>query len=193
MTPAQAARRQRQAGFTLIELIIATALGLLVLSALTSVVLTTSVAANTATVRIQASSQVRNFQFNAYDDFALARAPVPTGCVGTSGSPCTTQPMFLVGNQWQPNQNDPNGGVAALYSVRYTWDSKLQTVTREAGGSSRVAASNVTAFSWYIDSSNGAWPTVVVSLKVTIATYNAVYSESQTLRFYPRITATPAP
>jgi prepilin-type N-terminal cleavage/methylation domain-containing protein len=191
MTPAQAARRQRQAGFTLIELIIATTLGLLVLSALTSVVLTTSQAANTATVRIQASSQVRNFQFNAYDDFALARAPVPTGC-GTPSSPCTTQPMFLVGNQWQSIQNDPNGGVVALYSARYTWDPKLQTLTREAGGSSRVAASNVTAFSWYIDSS-GAWPSVVVSLTVTIATYNAVYSESQTLRFYPRITAKPAP
>lgn len=188
MTPAQAARRQRQAGFTLIELIIATALGLLVLSALTSVVLTTSQAANTATVRIQASAQVRNFQFNAYDDFALARAPVPTGC-GTSSSPCTTQAMILLGSQWVPNQTNPNGGAAAPYTARYAWDSTKQTVTREAGGTTRVAASNVTAFSWYIDSSNGAWPTVVVSLKVTIATYNAVYSESQTLRFYPRITA----
>ena len=34
------ARRKRQAGFTLIEVIIATALGLLVLGALTSVVMT---------------------------------------------------------------------------------------------------------------------------------------------------------
>jgi prepilin-type N-terminal cleavage/methylation domain-containing protein len=187
MTPAQTARRQGQAGFTLIELIIATAIGLLVLSALTSVVLTTSVAANTATARIQASEQVRNFQFTAYDDFALARAPVPTGC-GTSSSPCTTQVMDLFGSQ-PPSQN---GGLAPGYAVRYTWNSTNQTVTREAGGSSRVAASNVTAFSWYIDSS-GAWPTVVVSLTVRIATYNSVYSESQTFLFYPRITAPPPP
>jgi prepilin-type N-terminal cleavage/methylation domain-containing protein len=186
VTPAQAARRQRQAGFTLIELIIATTIGLFVLSALTSVVLTTSQAANTATVRIQASEQVRNFQFTAYDDFALARAPVPNGC-GTVSNPCTTQGMDLFGSQ-APNQN---GGLAPGYAVRYTWDPTGKTVTREASGSSRIAASNVTAFSWYIDNS-GAWPSVVVSLTVTIATYNSVYSESQTFLFYPRITARPA-
>jgi prepilin-type N-terminal cleavage/methylation domain-containing protein len=182
VTPQVAARRRRQAGFTLVELIIATALGLLVMGALTSVVLTTSVAGNTAMGRIEASAQVRSFQFIAYDDFALARAPSPTGC-GTASTPCTTETMVLLGSR-VPNETS---GVASPYTVRYSWDSNLKKVTREAGGSNRVAASSVSAYSWYVDSS-GANPTVVVSMTVTIDSYNSKYSESQTLRFYPRIT-----
>lgn len=180
-----AARRKSQAGFTLVELIIATALGLVVMGALTSVVLTTSVAGNTAIGRIEASAQVRGFQFIAYDDFALARAPAPTGCAGTLTAPCTTQDLLLHGSRVV---ND----AAVSYTVRYAWDSNRKTVTREVGGSTRVAASNVTAYSWYVDST-GANPTVVVSMTVTIPSYNASYSESQTLRFYPRITVSPSP
>ena len=56
----------------------------------------------------------------------------------------------------------------------------------------RVAASSVSAYSWYLDSS-GANPTVVVSMTVTIDSYNSKYSQSQTLRFYPRITVLPSP
>ncbi len=178
-----AARRRRQAGFTLIELVIATALGLVVMGALISVVLTSILADNTATARVEASSQVRNFQFTAYDDFVLARPPVPSGC-GTSGNPCTTQDIVLQGSK-VPNAI---GGVAAPYTVRYAWDAGRQLVTRYTGTSGRVAASNVTAYSWYIERS-GAYPTVVVNLTVTIPTYNATYSESQTLLFYPRITS----
>jgi prepilin-type N-terminal cleavage/methylation domain-containing protein len=185
--PAQAARRQSQAGFTLIELIIASALGLLVLSALTSVVLTTSMATNTAVGRIEASSQVRSFQFTAYDDFALARAPAPSGC-GTPGAPCTTQEMVLQGSR-VPNQVN---GVAVPSTVRYIWDAATHLVTRYTGTSSRVAANHVTAYSWYIEG-GGSRPSVVVSLTVTIASYNVSYSESQTFRFSPQITATPSP
>ncbi len=68
MKPGKIVRRNSQAGFTLIELVIATAIGLVVMSALTSVVLTTVIADNTAIAHVEASSQVRNFQFNAYDD-----------------------------------------------------------------------------------------------------------------------------
>jgi prepilin-type N-terminal cleavage/methylation domain-containing protein len=183
MTPTQAARRRRQAGFTLIELVIASALGLLVLSALTSVVLTTSIATNTAFGRIQASAQVRSFQFTAYDDFAMAKAPAPSGC-GTPNTPCTTQEMVLRGLR-VPNQVN---GVAAPYVVRYSWDSTAHVVTRYLDTSSRVAADHVTAYSWYIDSS-GSRPSVVVSLTVTIPSYNASYSQSQTFRFSPQVTA----
>ncbi len=183
-----APRHKAQAGFTLIEVIIATALGVLVLGALTSVVLTMVLASNTATGRVEASSQVRNFQFTAYDDFALARPPVPPGC-GTPGNPCTTQDLVLAGSHL-PNQV---GAVPTPYTVRYAWDASRHEVTRYAGSSSRVVATNVTAYSWFIDSPTGANPTVVVSMTVTIAFYNTIYSESQTLRFYPRITATPSP
>jgi prepilin-type N-terminal cleavage/methylation domain-containing protein len=183
MKPSAAARRKSQAGFTLIELIIASAIGLVVMSALTSVVLTTVVADNTAIAHVEASSQVRNFQFSAFDDFAQARPPAPSGC-GTPGTPCTTQDLLLQGSK-VPNQV---GGVAVPYTVRYTWDSGRQTVTRYAGPSSRVVASNVTDYSWYIDTS-GAKPSVVINMTVTIASYNVTYRESQTFLFYPRVAA----
>jgi prepilin-type N-terminal cleavage/methylation domain-containing protein len=182
-----AARRRSQGGFTLIELIIATALGLLVLSALTSVVLTTMMADNTASGRIEASSQVRNYQFAAYDDFVLARLPAPPGC-GTANTRCTTQDLVLTGSL-APN---PPDSPPVSSTVRYAWDASLDVVTRYAGTTSRVVASNVTAYSWYIDRSE-LYPTVVVSITVTIPSYNATYSASQTLRFYPRVTATPSP
>ncbi len=74
--------------------------------------------------------------------------------------------------------------MAVPYTVRYAWDSGQQTVTRYAGPSSRVVVSNVTAYSWYIDTSGGK-PTVVVNLTVTIASYNVTYREL----FYPRVAA----
>jgi prepilin-type N-terminal cleavage/methylation domain-containing protein len=182
-----AARRQRQAGFTLIELIIATAIGVLVMGALTSVVLTTVLAANTANGRIEASSQVRSFEFTAYDDMAFAQPPAPQGC-GAPGTPCTTQVMILQGCLQPTDARD----AGVVHTVRYAWDSAAQVVRRYSATSSgvvaRVIASNVKMFSWYLDT--GAHPTsVVVSMTVTVAAYNTTYSESQTLRFYPRITS----
>ena len=177
-----AARRKQQAGFTLIELIIATAIGVLVMGALTSVVLTTVLAANTANGRIQASSQVRSFQFTAYDDMAFAQPPAPVGC-GAPGIPCTTQDMILQGCLKPINARDPG----VVDTVRYAWDSAAQVVRRYSATSSHVVARNVTMYSWYLDP--GAHPSVVVNMTVTVAAYNTIYSESQTLRFYPRITS----
>jgi prepilin-type N-terminal cleavage/methylation domain-containing protein len=186
VTPKQAARLRRQAGYTLIEVIIASALGLLVMSAMTSVVLTSVLAANTATGRVEASTQVRNFQQSAYDDFALSSSPsIPSGCSGTAGSPCTYQALVLQGSRMPNTVN----GAAALYSVTYTWDPVQHSVTRAVTGvSTRTTSENVTAYSWYVDGS-GAYPSVVVSMTVTIASYNTSYAESQTLRFYPRVTS----
>jgi prepilin-type N-terminal cleavage/methylation domain-containing protein len=183
MNPKLAARHKGQAGFTLIELVIATSLGLVVLSALTSVVVTTMLADNTARARVEASTQVRSFQAFADDDFVLAKAPAPSGC-GSSGNPCTTQDLLLQGSR-VPNVI---GGVPAPYTVRYAWDAGRQQVTRYTGASSVVIASNVTAYSWFVDRTS-AKPTVVVRMTVTIATYNATYSESQTFLFSPRITS----
>ena len=188
-----AASRRRQSGFTLIELLIATTLGLVVLGALVSLVLTMSVADNTAAGRVEASSQVRNFQLAAYEDFVLARPPTSPGC-GTAANQCTTQTLLLMGDQ------APTTGQPVPDTIRYQWYPSTQTVTREADDPTpscpvppctRTVSSNVTAYSWYVDRTGA--PTVVISLTVTIPSYNATYSESQTFRFYPRITATPSP
>ena len=183
MKGSRAARHRHQAGFTLIELLIATALGVLVLSALTSIVLTTTQAAGTANSRIEASAQVRNFQLTAYDDFALARPPTTPGC-GTRDDPCTTQDLVLAGSR-MPNTTT---GTASPYTVTYSWDAADGNLFRRVAGlSSRVVANNVTAFSWYVDSS-AAHPTVVIDMTVTVKSFSTTYSESQTLRFYPRVT-----
>ena len=78
-----------QSGFTLVELLVASAIGVIVMTGLTSVVFTSWKAGSIATGRIEASSQIRNFQYEGYDDFALANLPTPTGCAGTIASPCT--------------------------------------------------------------------------------------------------------
>lgn len=182
-TPAQAAGRRRQAGYTLIEVVVATAIGLFVMGSLTSIVLTTVLAANTATSRVEASSQIRNFQLNAYDDFALSQAPIPPGCGVTAASPCTSEAITLQGSR-MPNQE---AVAAAGYTVVYAWDPASKVVNRQVGGASRRAASNVTAYSWYID--GAGQPSVVISLTVTVGFYNTSYSQSQTMRFYPRVTS----
>jgi prepilin-type N-terminal cleavage/methylation domain-containing protein len=166
-----------QGGYTLVELIVASAIGLFVMTGLTSVVLTTYRAGTTATSRIEASSQIRNFQFEAYDDFALSNLPVPNGCAGTAASPCTT-PIALQGVQ-ASNATNPT---TTAYQVTYTWDG-TNLLMRQVNGNPAVEAANgVTAFSWYLDGS-GSHQMVVVTISVTVQSY----TETQTLRFYPRV------
>ena len=168
-----------QGGFTLVEVVIACAIGAILMTALTSVILTSVRASTIATSRIDASSQIRNFEFFAYDDFALGSVPSPSGC-GTAGNPCSTQAIVLSGTQVS-NSVTP---VAASYQVSYTWDGS-SFLDRQIGANPATAihaATNVTGFSWYVDGS-APYQTVVVSLTVTVQSY----SESQTLRFYPRV------
>ena len=180
-------KRQRwnsQAGYTLIEVLVATAIGAIVLGAVTSIVLTTAISTNVATTRVDTSAQVRSFQLTAYDDMALSSAPVPSGC-GAAANPCTTQPLILQGSR-VPNQVS---GSPSAYAVTYTWDSVQNVVVRQvSGGPSRTVATNVTRYSWYVDSS-AAHPSIVINLTVTMVTYNSSYSQSQSLRFYPRVGA----
>ncbi len=163
-----------QGGYTLVEVLVASALGLVVMTALSQVVLTSWRAVGTATSRIEASGQVRNFQFDAYDDFALSSVPSLSNCASGSPPPCT---ITLSGLQ-ASNSTAP---VPASYQVTYTWDGA--NVDRKIGSNPpNHAATNVTAFSAYIA---GTAPnqTVVVTLTVTVQTY----AETQTLRFYPRV------
>ncbi len=166
-----------QSGYTLVELIVASAIGLFVMTGLTSVVLTTWRAGTTATSRIEASGQIRNFQFEAYDDFALSSLPIPNGCAATAASPCTT-PIVLQGVQ-ASNATSP---ATSPYQVTYTWDGG-DRLERQVGNNPPVdAATGVTAFSWYLDGS-GSHQMVVVTISVMVQSY----TETQTLRFYPRV------
>jgi prepilin-type N-terminal cleavage/methylation domain-containing protein len=171
VTEADSPRRRGQAGFTLVELLIASALGMLVLTALTSVVLTTYQANQVATSRVLASGEIRNFQQTAYDDFASSSLPsAPAGC-GTSSQPCSQNPIDLNGCALV-------SGSPQKRSVSYAWSSGTGVVDRKVGTRTvNPAASNVTAFAWYVDG-----PTVVVSLTVKVRDI----SQSQTMRFYPR-------
>jgi prepilin-type N-terminal cleavage/methylation domain-containing protein len=165
-----------QSGFTLIELLVASTIGLIVMTGLTSLVLTTWRAGAIASSRVEASGQIRNFQFEAYDDFALSGVPTLSNCTTGSPPPCTIALSGLLAS----NTNVP---VPANYQVSYAWDGV--NLDRHVGGNSKHAATNVSAFSAYLA---GTYPhqTVVVSMTVTIPTVPP-YSETQTLQFYPRV------
>jgi prepilin-type N-terminal cleavage/methylation domain-containing protein len=170
-------RVQSQAGYTLVEVIIASAIGAILMAALTSVILTSVQATNTARSRVEASSQIRSFQFFARDDFAYSSLPVPNGC-GTAANPCTTQPIVLSGLR-ASNSTTP---VAAPYTTTYTWDGSA-FVDRQAGSApADHAAIDVTAFSWYL-AGTAPKQSVIVAMTVTVSGY----SESQTLAFYPEV------
>lgn len=167
--------KRGQRGFTLVEMIIALAIGALLMTAITSVVLTTWRGVSVAGNRVEASDEIRNFELVAYADFAGSSLPAASGC-GTQATPCTTQPLVLGGLQ-ASNSTAPTVG---SYQVTYAWDGgNFLDRTVASTGATRHAASNVSAFSWYVDTN----ATVVVSLTVTVQQY----SESQTFRFYPRV------
>src|SRR5260370_1300407 len=125
-----------QDGYTLVEVIIASALGVLLMSALTSVVLTSWRGAMIATSRVEASGQIRNFEFFAYDDFARSNVPSGSGCV--QAAPCTTQPLVLNGYQVSNSTAIP-----AFFQVTYTWDgAAFLDRTVAATGATRHAATD---------------------------------------------------
>jgi prepilin-type N-terminal cleavage/methylation domain-containing protein len=180
MKPTIGAYVRSQDGFTLVEVVIASAIGLMLMTALTSVILTSVRAAATATSRIEASSQIRNFQMRAYDDFAASGVPDPSTCASPPG--CS---IVLSGTQVS-NSIAPT---PAPYQVTYVWNGTAGSpLDRQAGGSTEHLATSVSAFSWVLA---GSAPnqTVVVSLTVTVQAYGTgqSYSQSQTLRFYPRV------
>ena len=159
-----------QGGYTLVELIVASAIGAFVMAGLTSVFFTSWRAGTTATSRIEASAQVRNFQFDATDDFALSGAPIISSCAPNDPPPCT---ITLSGLRYF-------NGAPSSYQVIYTWDGS--SVDRKVGATANHAATNVSAFSVTVVG-HAPYQTVVVTLTVTVQSY----AETQTLRFYPRL------
>jgi prepilin-type N-terminal cleavage/methylation domain-containing protein len=159
-----------QGGYTLVELIVASTIGAFVMVGLSSVFLTSWRAGTTATSRIEASAQIRNFQFDAADDFALSSTPVISSCAQNDPPPCT---ISLSGFRYF-------NGAPSNYAVTYTWDGF--NVDRNVGATANHAATNVSAFSVTV-AGNAPYQTVVVTLTVTVQ----AYAETQTLRFYPRV------
>jgi prepilin-type N-terminal cleavage/methylation domain-containing protein len=174
-----------QAGFTLIELLVASAIGLIIMSGLTSVVMTTYRASQTASNRVEAAGEIRTFEQTAYGDFATSSLPVPPGGCGSSSSPCIHDPIQLQGCK-MTNSITPS---PQLTKVIYAWPLGSSSIDRKVGSvSSNPAASGVTAFSWYLA---GTSPnqSVVVALTIQMG----AVTQSQTMRFNPRVKSTLPP
>lgn len=165
-----------QAGYTLVELIIALAISVFVATALTSVVFSSAKASNIAIGRIEASSQIRSFEMRAYDDFASSSLPaLGGGCGDQASDPCTTTPIVL---DLQQASNSASPTISPV-QVTYVWDGSAN-LDRQVAGNATHLGTSVTAFSWYEDSSTNS---VVVQVTVTVLSY----SETQTFTFYPRV------
>jgi prepilin-type N-terminal cleavage/methylation domain-containing protein len=178
--------RNRQGGFTLVELIVATAIGLVVMAGLTSLMFTAYRADRQATSRVEAAGEIRSFQQSAIRDFALSALPgVPATC-GTQIQPCTQDPIQL--NGCSISSTDGTTFVWQSRTVTYSWSSATEVVSRGVGSEPTIpTATNVSAFSWYVD---GTPPdqSVVVTIAVTVDwAVNTPYTQSQILRFYPRV------
>lgn len=183
MKSTRAARHRSQAGYTLIELVIASGIGVIVMASLTSVVLTAVMASNTATSRVEASTQIRSFELSAYDDFAHSKQPALPASCGSAGKPfCTVEALVLSGLGMPNTVSAPTGR-----DVSYVWNRSRQLVTRSGPTGSRNVATNVTAFDWHVDNS-GAHATVVVNMTVTVDFFNGSHVQSQALQFLPRVT-----
>ena len=170
MNKAGSRHLETQGGYTLVEVVVTVAISALLLGALVSVMLTTSQATNVATSRVEASSQIRNFEYFAYEDFAGADiTDLNASC--RPSTPCSSQPITLTGV--------PADSPSTLYQVTYSWDSSSRLLTRQAGSNPALnTATNVRGFEWYVDSNQ----TVVVDMTVTVG----AYTESQSFRFFPR-------
>ena len=178
MSPRSSSRHRQQAGFTLIEVAITAAIGAVVMGALTSVILTSVRASNIASSRVEASAQIRNFEAFAYDDFAGGQVQGGSGC--TQASPCTTQPLVITGSA-ATNSAAP---VISPYQITYVWDGSAFLDRQVAStGTPTHTATDVSSFSWYVDTSSAAFPIVIVAMTVTVQSY----SQSQTFLFYPRL------
>ncbi|HKW60288.1 MAG TPA: prepilin-type N-terminal cleavage/methylation domain-containing protein [Candidatus Dormibacteraeota bacterium] len=160
-----------QSGYTLVEVIIASAIGAILMVGLTSVVFTSVRAIDTASSRVEASSQIRSFASYAYDDFA--RSGLPQGCPAPPSGTCVSLTGLGASNSVPP--------AIATHTVTYTWDGADFLDRQVDGGSAHHVASGVTAFTWSI-AGGASRQTCIVQITVTVG----AYSETQALQFYPQ-------
>lgn len=160
-----------QSGYTLVEVIVASAIGAVLMAGLSSVILTSVRAVDSASSRVQASSQIRSFVYFAYDDFdqsgvPQACTPPPSGsCLELSGLHASNSPTPVISNR----------------TVTYIWDGSDFLDRQVDNDPPQHVASGVTAFSWSV-TGGASRQTCVIQITVTVGSY----AESQTLQFYPQ-------
>jgi prepilin-type N-terminal cleavage/methylation domain-containing protein len=160
-----------QAGYTLVEVIIASAIGAVLMAGLTSVILTSVRAVDTASSRVQASSQIRSFVYFAYDDFD--QSGVPAACTPPPSGACLKLSGLHASNSQPPVISDR--------FVTYTWDGSDFLDRQVDSGPPQHVASGVTAFSWSV-TGGASRQSCLVQITVTVGSY----AESQTLQFFPQ-------
>jgi prepilin-type N-terminal cleavage/methylation domain-containing protein len=161
-------RHGLQNGYTLIEVVLAAAIGLTVMTAMTSVVLTTWRANTVATERVEASNEILSFEQLAHRDFASSA--VPANCDSTG--------VTLNGIR----ASGATTTVGIPTTIAYSWDGSGVLRRQVDTGTPRQVAGDMTRFNCTTEGVS-PYKTVVVSLTVTVGSY----SQSQVFRFYPEL------
>jgi prepilin-type N-terminal cleavage/methylation domain-containing protein len=167
-----------QAGYTLVEMILALGIGTMLIAGTALLLWTMFTANHTSDVRLQASAQIRNFQLAFHDDVVLNNRPVSITGNCTPPGPCT---ISLSGSRFNQGASGPGA-----FSVTYSYSSG--TVTRQVSGAGATeVAKNVARFCPGVSAGN------VVTVNLTAQDSLGAYSETQTLKFDPRPVSSPTP
>jgi len=161
--------RKRQSGFTLVELLVASSLGVIVMGSLVSVLWVTFRANDTWDPQLQSSAEVRNFQLAFYQDAAQADDSAAlgsnlAGCLNPApNAACTKQPINISYSLYSSST------VSAPEFVTYCWtgstDQKVLRIasdtsvgptggtqtTCSGGAGWTVVARSVSSWTWYYD------------------------------------------
>jgi prepilin-type N-terminal cleavage/methylation domain-containing protein len=170
-------RRRGEAGFTLVEVLIASTISVLVMSGATMLLYTFYISNFIANSRLQTSGQIRNFQLAFNDDAVLASSSI---CPATPCDNLTT--LKLEGCRF--SRGDPSPSNPSRFTAVYKWwpptTSSPGTVSRTVGGSTIQVARNVPGFTADVAGDNS------VTVTLTVQDSSKRYSQTQTLYFHPR-------
>ena len=150
---------KRNAGFTLVELMVSMAIGLVVLAAITTT-FTVQTRQNSAeeqlgqlqqNVRAALDLMIREIKMAKYDPAATA---FPAGTYGVTYSATQLQ----VKSDIDGSGTLDSGTSGSVENIIYVWDSANLQITRQLGssGTPQVLADNVTTFTFNYYDANGA-------------------------------------
>jgi prepilin-type N-terminal cleavage/methylation domain-containing protein len=168
-------RDQPQAGYTLVEILLAMGISTLLMAGLGLVIYTLFKANNTSDSRLQASSQIRTFQLAFHDDVAHNAGTI------VCANPCTT--LTLSGSRYNQGATGP-----CSLTVTYAYPSPSPLlISRSVGGKTTQVARNVKAFAATVGADNS------VTVTLTVQDPTGSFTETQVLYFDPRPSTTPNP